>query len=214
MTKKFVLALPKGRILQDVQDKLVESGIITASFLDAKNRQLYCDSPHFQQLRVCVVRSFDVPTFVSYGGADFGICGSDVVLECGYDNCIELVDFGISKCRLMSAKHKSLELDTTNPLKVATKFPRLSRDFFRKKQLQTQLIKLHGAMELSALLGMTDMIVDLVDTGTTLKMNGLEALETIYTSSARLITHEQNYKVYNKASQKIADYLQEAIGVG
>ena len=204
----LTIALSKGRILDQTLPLLKKAGIsIPKSELES--RKLILDT-NLNNIKVIVIRASDVPVFVQHGAADFGIAGKDVLLEHGANGIFELLDLGISKCRLMVASKKGQDLNKST-LKVATKYVKSAKEYFYKQGKQVEVIKLYGAMELAPIVGLSDCIVDLVDTGNTLKANNLVPLELIQQISSRLIVNSAafntKHKEINQWIQKIEDNL-------
>ena len=192
----LTIALSKGRILDQTLPLLEKAGIsIPKSELES--RKLILDT-NLSDIKVIVIRASDVPVFVQHGAADFGIAGKDVLLEHGANGIFELLDLGISKCRLMVASKKDQDLNKST-LKVATKYVKSAKEYFYKQGKQVEVIKLYGAMELAPIVGLSDCIVDLVDTGNTLKANNLVALELIQEISSRLIVNSAAFSTKHKA---------------
>jgi ATP phosphoribosyltransferase len=192
----LTIALSKGRILDQTLPLLEKAGIsIPKSELES--RKLILDT-NLSDVKAIVIRASDVPVFVQHGAADFGIAGKDVLLEHGANGIFELVDLGISKCRLMVASKKDQDLNKST-LKVATKYVKSAKEYFYKQGKQVEVIKLYGAMELAPVVGLSDCIVDLVDTGNTLKANNLVALELIQEISSRLIVNSAAFNTKHKA---------------
>ena len=192
----LTIALSKGRILDQTLPLLVKAGIsIPKSELES--RKLILDT-NLSDVKVIVIRASDVPVFVQHGAADFGIAGKDVLLEHGANGVFELLDLGISKCRLMVASKKGQDLNKST-LKVATKYVKSAKEYFYKQGKQVEVIKLYGAMELAPIVGLSDCIVDLVDTGNTLKANNLVPLELIKDISSRLIVNSAAFNTKHKA---------------
>ena len=152
-----------------------------------------------------MIRASDVPVFVQHGAADFGIAGKDVLLEHGANGIFELLDLGISKCRLMVASKKDQDLNKST-LKVATKYVKSAKEYFYRQGKQVEVIKLFGAMELAPIVGLSDCIVDLVDTGNTLKANNLVPIELIQEISSRLIV---NSAAFNTKHKDIKQWIQK-----
>ncbi len=199
----LTIALSKGRILDKTLPLLKKAGISVAkSELDSRKLILDTDSI---DIKVIVLRASDVPVFVQHGAADFGIAGKDVLLEHGADGVFELLDLGISKCRLMVASKKGEDLNKSS-LKVATKYVKSAKEYFYRQGRQVEVIKLNGAMELAPIVGLSDCIVDLVDTGNTLKANNLVPLDLIYEVSSRLII---NSAAFNTKHSEINDWIQK-----
>jgi len=199
----LTIALSKGRILDQTLPLLKKAGIsIPKSELES--RKLILDT-NLNNIKVIVIRASDVPVFVQHGAADFGIAGKDVLLEHGANGIFELLDLGISKCRLMVASKKNYDLNKST-LKVATKYVKSAKEYFYKQGKQVEVIKLYGAMELAPIVGLSDCIVDLVDTGNTLKANNLVPLELIQEISSRLIV---NSAAFNTKHREINQWIQK-----
>ena len=197
------IALSKGRILDQTLPLLEKAGI-TIPTSELESRKLILDT-NFDDIKVIILRASDVPVFVQHGAADFGIAGKDVLMEHGADGVFELLDLGISKCRLMVASEKDKDLNKST-LKVATKYVRSTKEYFYKQGKQVEVIKLYGAMELAPIVGLSDCIVDVVDTGNTLKANNLVPLDLIYEVSSRLIV---NSAAFNTKHSEINDWIQK-----
>jgi ATP phosphoribosyltransferase len=187
----ITLALSKGRILKDTLPLLAKIGIVPTEDLD-KTRKLIIPTTR-ADVQLLVVRATDVPVYVAQGGADMGIVGKDVLMEQGGDNQFELLDLQIARCKLMVAAPVGHQRQS-HRLRVATKYVNVAQDYFASKGEQVDLIKLYGSMELAPLVGMADCIVDLVDTGNTLRANGLEPTEHIADISSRLVVNSMAYK--------------------
>ena len=199
----LTIALSKGRILDQTLPLLEKAGIsIPKSELES--RKLIIDT-NLSDVKVIVIRASDVPVFVQHGAADFGIAGKDVLLEHGANGIFELLDLGISKCRLMVASKKGQDLNKST-LKVATKYVKSAKEYFYKQGKQVEVIKLYGAMELAPIVGLSDCIVDLVDTGNTLEANNLVPLELIQEISSRLIV---NSAAFNTKHKDINQWIQK-----
>ena len=199
----LTIALSKGRIFDQTLPLLEKAGIsIPKSELES--RKLILDT-NLKDLKVIVIRASDVPVFVQHGAADFGIAGKDVLLEHGSNGIFELLDLGISKCRLMVASKRDQDLNKST-LKVATKYVKSAKEYFYKQGRQVEIIKLYGAMELAPIVGLSDCIVDLVDTGNTLKANNLVPIELIQEISSRLIV---NSAAFNTKHKDINQWIQK-----
>jgi ATP phosphoribosyltransferase len=198
-TAGLVLALPKGRVLDEVAPLLAAAGIRPdPSLFDDSSRALRFKTNR-HDLDVVRVRSFDVATYVAFGAAQLGIAGSDVIDEFGYSELYAPVDLGIARCRLVVAEPAAL-LRNDNPgrwsqVRVATKYPRRTRRHFAERGVHAECVVLNGAMELAPQLELCDRIVDLVDTGATLRANGLQEVEQIAEVSARLIVNRSALKL-------------------
>jgi len=197
----LTIALSKGRILGQTLPLLEEAGL-SISKKELESRKLILDT-NLDDIKVIVIRASDVPVFVQHGAADLGIAGKDVLLEHGADGVFELLDLGISKCRLMVASKKNQNLNKST-LKVATKYVKSAKEYFFSKGQQVEVIKLSGAMELAPIVGLSDCIVDLVDTGNTLKANNLVPLDLIHDISSRLIV---NSAAFNTKHGQINDWI-------
>mgnify|MGYP000439082567 FL=1 len=199
----LTIALSKGRILDQTLPLLEKAGISIAKS-ELESRKLILDT-NLSDVKVIVIRASDVPVFVQHGAADIGIAGKDVLLEHGANGIFELLDLGISKCRLMVASKKGQDLDKST-LKVATKYVKSAKEYFYRQGKQVEVIKLYGAMELAPIVGLSDCIVDLVDTGNTLEANNLVPLELIQEISSRLIV---NSAAFNTKHKDINQWIQK-----
>ena len=199
----LTIALSKGRIFDQTLPLLEKAGIsIPKSELES--RKLILDT-NLNDVKVIVIRASDVPVFVQHGAADIGIAGKDVLLEHGANGIFELLDLRISKCRLMVASKKDQDLNNST-LKVATKYVKSAKEYFYRQGKQVEVIKLYGAMELAPIVGLSDCIVDLVDTGNTLKANNLVPIELIQEISSRLIV---NSAAFNTKHKEIKQWIQK-----
>ena len=199
----LTIALSKGRILDQTLPLLEKAGISVPKS-ELESRKLILDT-NLNDVKVIVIRASDVPVFVQHGAADIGIAGKDVLLEHGANGIFELLDLGISKCKLMVASKKGQDLNKST-LKVATKYVKSAKEYFYKQGKQVEVIKLYGAMELAPIVGLSDCIVDLVDTGNTLKANNLVPLELIQEISSRLIV---NSAAFNTKHKDINQWIQK-----
>lgn len=191
----LTIALPKGRILEQTLPLLKKAGLeIFAQ--QSNSRKLILDT-NLDDVKVIIIRATDVPIFVQHGAADIGICGKDSLLEHGGNGLFELLDLQIAQCKLMVAGASKSVLAQA-PIKVATKYVKSTQHYFESKAQQVEIIRLYGAMELAPKVGLAHCIVDLVDTGNTLKANGLMPLETITDISSRLVVNNAAFKTKNK----------------
>lgn len=190
----LTIALSKGRILEQTLPLLKKAGLEIARE-ELNSRKLILDT-NLNDVKVIIIRATDVPVFVQHGAADFGIAGKDVLLEHGANGLLELLDLNIAKCKLMVAASNEKKLQQ-NTLKIATKYVNSAKRYFESKGQQIEIIKLYGAMELAPMVGLAHCIVDLVDTGNTLKANGLIPLEHIVDISARLVVNTASFKTKN-----------------
>ncbi|MGP1561039.1 MAG: ATP phosphoribosyltransferase [Helicobacteraceae bacterium] len=183
----IVVALPKGRIADDVLS--IFSKIFLADF-SFENRRLILEKGEFKFL---LVRSQDVPVYVENAAADIGFCGEDVLTEQG-SNVARLLDLGTGKCRVVLGMPSGKTLDLSRPeIVIATKMPRIAKAYFDKKGLSVKIVKLYGSIELAPLVGLSDGIVDIVETGTTMKENGLYVVEDIMNSSVKMFASPASY---------------------
>jgi ATP phosphoribosyltransferase len=193
----LTLAVPKGRILKELQPLLKRAGIMPEpAFFDEHSRQLQFAS-NVAELSIIRVRSFDVATFVAFGAAQLGVAGSDVLMEFEFADIYAPLDLGIGKCRLSIAESKEAladDLSRQSHVRIATKYPHITQKYFAARGVQAECIKLTGAMELAPRLGLCRRIVDLVSTGATLKANGLVEAEKIADVSSRLIVNRTAFK--------------------
>jgi len=208
----LTLALSKGRILEDCLPLLTAVGIAPVGDTGRLLR-IPTQDPNVEMLEI---RPTDVPTYVEYGAADLGIVGKDILLEHGSSALYEPVDLGIAVCRLSVATTRQSPL-VTQPsaglgrrLRVATKYPEITRRHYAARGEQVEIIKLYGSMELAPLVGLADVIVDLVATGNTLRANGLVEIETIFESSARLVVNKAAMKMKHVAIRALLDRFNEA----
>ncbi len=185
------IALPKGRLGEKVYDMLERAGYPCPSIRE-ENRKLVFENPE-AGVRYFWVKPGDVAIYVERAAADVGIAGKDILLEY-QPEVYELADLGIGKCRMCVAGKKGGRESRERTLRVATKFPRIAKSFYSARSRDIDIIKLHGSIELAPLLGLSDVIVDIVETGTTLRENDLEVRETVVPISARLIANKVSYQ--------------------
>jgi ATP phosphoribosyltransferase len=186
------IAVSKGRIYQEALPLLAEAGIVPVEDPET-SRKLVLETGR-GDVQLLIIRAADVPTYVEYGAADLGIAGKDVLMEHEGVGLYEPLDLGIARCRLMVAGRAG-ETGYPRRLRVATKYVATTRAFFAERGIQAEVIKLYGSMELAPLVGLADAIVDLVDTGSTLRANRLTAVEEILAVSSRLIVNPASMKV-------------------
>ncbi len=212
----LTFALPKGRILKQAQPLLAAAGIDLSPLLNNPgDRRLLIDLPMLgskERVRILLVKPIDVPTYVERGIADLGIAGFDTLIEANRD-LYEPIDLEIGKCRLAVAQPKGAILSgREGRLKIATKYPRSSLVHFRSKGIHVDIIPLFGSVELGPITGLADQIVDLVESGETLRQNNLEEVETIYEVSARLIVHPASLKLKRKVISSVIEAIADAVG--
>ncbi len=208
MTDSITIALSKGRILDETLPLLKEAGIELVDDVE-KSRKLVFPTTD-PDVRILVLRATDVPTYVQYGGADLGVTGKDVLMEHGGEGLYEPLDLNISRCRLMTAGIKG-QPTPTGRIRVATKFVNLARRYYAAQGRQADIIKLYGAMELAPILNLADEIVDIVDTGNTLRANGLEARELIEHISSRLVVNRTSMKMKHQLLNPIIEKMALAV---
>jgi ATP phosphoribosyltransferase len=208
VSETLTIALSKGRIFKDTLPLLAHAGIVPKDDPET-SRKLILDTNQ-DEVKLVVIRATDVPTFVEYGAADLGVAGKDVLLEHGGEGLYEPLDLKIARCRLMVAGPKD-GAEPSGRLRIATKFVNSTRRYYAAQGKQVEIIKLYGSMELAPLVGLADRIVDLVDTGNTLKANGLAPLEHIADISSRLIVNKASLKIKHDRVQTFIDRIAEAV---
>lgn len=207
--QQITIALTKGRILKDTLPLLAQAGITPLEDISA-SRKLIFDTNQ-DNIKLIILRGTDVPTYVRLGAADLGVSGKDMLLENNDSDLYELLDLGIAKCQLMTAGPKE-RVPTVGRIRVATKFVNVAKRYYAEQGLQADIIKLYGAMELAPIMDLADQIVDIVDTGNTLKANGLEPYELIDDVSSRLVANKASLKMKHKSIQQIVEKLSAAVG--
>lgn len=187
MNDKLTIALTKGRILKETLPLLERAGIEPLEDLGVSRKLVFETSR--QDVRLLVLRGTDVPTYVRHGAAEIGVVGKDILMEQGAEGLYEPLDLGIARCRLMTAARVGWQSDGSR-IRVATKFVNIAREYFSRQGVQVELIKLYGAMELAPIMNLADLIVDIVDTGNTLRANGMEPLQEIAAISSRVVVNK------------------------
>lgn len=203
------VALPKGRLGEKVYDIFDKAGYSCPSILET-NRKLIFESEE-NSIRYFWVKPSDVAIYVERGAADIGVAGKDILLEYEPD-VYELLDLNMGKCRMCVAGQKGFRDNTARALRVATKFPNIAKQYYASQSRQIDIIKLNGSIELAPILKMSDVIVDIVETGTTLKENNLAVLEEILPISARLISNKVSYKFKNKEIMELCESINSVCG--
>ncbi|AOH47900.1 ATP phosphoribosyltransferase [Selenomonas sp. oral taxon 920] len=210
----LTIALPKGKLFS-LSANLFEKVGVTAEHLSEKSRKLIISNDECKA-RFIITKTSDVPTYVEYGAADIGVIGKDVLVESGQD-VYELLDLGFGKCRLMMAvpreERRSRLLDYAHT-RVATKYPHIAEQFFAQQGMQMEYIKLNGSIELGPLVGLSESIVDIVETGTTLVENDLEEIAHIMDVSARLIVNRVSFKLKFDRIYRIVNDLKQVLEGG
>ena len=204
------VALPKGRLGKKVYDMFERAGYPCPSIKE-DNRKLIFENEQ-AGVRYFWVKPSDVTIYVERGAADIGVAGKDILLEYSPD-VYELLDLRLGKCRMAVAAKKDFRENTGRTLRVATKFPNIARNFYERESRDIDIIKLNGSIEIATILGLSDVIVDIVETGKTLKENELEVIDTIVPISARLIANKANFKFKTEAVEKIRNRLAEQLEV-
>ncbi|RZS92908.1 ATP phosphoribosyltransferase [Cuneatibacter caecimuris] len=206
--KYITFALAKGRLAKKAMSMLEETGITCEEMKDDSSRKLIFVNEELK-LKFFLAKATDVPTYVEYGAADIGIVGKDTILEEGR-KLYEVVDLGIGKCRICVAGPASARelLQHHELIRVATKYPNIAKDYFYNKKHQTvEIIKLNGSIELAPIVGLSEVIVDIVETGSTLRENGLEVLEEICGLSARMVVNQVSMKMEQERIGRIIEAL-------
>lgn len=211
----LILALPKGRILQQIMPLLASVGIEPEAGFYAEDDRRLRFATSVDGLEIIRVRSFDVATFIAYGAAHIGVSGSDVLMEFDHPEIFAPLDLGIGHCRMVVASEEKLARDedprSWSHLRVATKYPHVTATHFARRGVQAECIKLNGAMELAPSMGLCRRIVDLVETGSTLKANGLVEVEHIADISSRLAVNRAAWKQHPDQLDELIDKFRQAI---
>ena len=206
---KLIIAIPRGRIIKELKPILKKTSFAPENeMFDDKSRKLTFLSKN-RDINFIKVRAFDACTFVAFGAAQIGIAGEDVIKEFDYSEIYAPLELNIGHCRLSVAALKTLlkkeDPQTWSNIRVATKYPNISKEYFASKGIQVESIKLNGSMELAPSLNMCRRIVDLVSTGATLKANGLKEIDEIMKVQSKLIINRSSFKTNNKKIQSIID---------
>lgn len=204
MNGKLTIALTKGRILKETLPLLARAGIVSLDDISSSRKLVFETSRDDVQL--VILRGTDVPTYVRYGAADLGVVGKDILMEHGSEGLYEPLDLGIARCRLMTAGPVGWQ-STGARIRVATKFVNITREYFARQGVHADLIKLYGAMELAPFMNLADMIVDIVDTGNTLRANGMEPRDEIAAISSRLVVNKAAMRSRYRAITEIIEDL-------
>ena len=212
---KIIIAIPRGRIIDELKELLIQTTFAPENELFDDNSRKLTFSSKNKEVNFIKVRAFDACTFVAFGAAHIGIAGEDVIQEFNYSELYAPLELNIGHCRLSVATLKSLlkkeDPETWSNIRVATKYPNISRQYFANKGIQVEAIKLNGSMELAPSLNMCKRIVDLVSTGATLKANGLEEIEEIMKVQSKLIINRSAFKTNNQKIQNILNEIKELI---
>lgn len=204
----LTIALSKGRIFKDTLPLLRQAGIEPLDDPDT-SRKLILDTSN-PAVKFVLIRATDVPTYVQWGAADIGVAGKDVLMEHGGDGLYEPLDLQIARCRMMVAGHPGADTHGRR-IRIATKYVNAARAFFAARGQQVEVIKLYGSMELAPLVGLSEVIVDLVESGNTLKANGLVPLEHMHDISSRLVVNKAAWKMKHSTVMALVEALREAV---
>lgn len=205
------IALPKGRMTEDAVVLFKKAGISNDVLKDISRKLILEDNKN--AIKFMLVKPMDVPTYVEHGAADLGVCGKDILLEQKKD-LYEVLDLKFGFCRMVVAGPPNVKDSFLTNKRVATKFPNVAEEFFKKKGENVEIIKLNGSVELAPIVGLSEVIVDIVETGRTLKENGLVVIEEIFPSTARLIVNKASMKTKSERIKDIILKLREVINGG
>ena len=208
----ITFALAKGRLARKAMQMLEYAGISCEEMKDENSRKLIFEDPA-NHLRFFLAKASDVPTYVEYGAADIGVVGKDTILE-EQRNLYEVMDLGIGKCRMCVCGPASARkyLEGGDQIRVATKYPNIAKDYFYRRKNQTvEIIKLNGSIELAPIVGLAEVIVDIVETGSTLRENGLEVLEEVLDLSARMVVNQVSMKMQNERITELITRLRNEL---
>ena len=211
MNEKLTIALTKGRILKETLPLLARAGIAPLEDVSS-SRKLVFATTH-DDVQLVIIRGTDVPTYVRHGAADMGVVGKDILLEHGAQGLYEPLDLGIARCRLMTAGPVGWQGSGAR-IRVATKFVNIARSHFARQGVHAEIIKLYGAMELAPMMDLADLIVDIVDSGNTLRANGMEPLEEIAAVSSRLVVNKAAMRSRYRSIQRVVDDLAAVLEAG
>ena len=206
MNNNISIALPKGRLAEETLELFINKGICGSDVVDFNSRKLiFTDEKN--HISFLLIRNTDIPAYVEYGAADLGVVGKDVLLE-SKSPLYEFMDLGFGYCRLCSAGIKDRDNTYRQNMKIATKYPHITKEFFAKKGIMVDIIKLYGSIEIAPIAGLSDLIVDLVSTGETMRKNGLCEVETIMESTARLVANKSLSKAKHIRIKEILNLLE------
>lgn len=204
----ITIALSKGRIFKDSLPLLAQIGIEPLDDPEISRKLIL--KTNQPQVQLVLIRASDVPTYVRWGAADLGVAGKDVLMEQGSEGLYEPLNLNIARCRMMIAGHPGADLGARR-LRIATKYVRCAQSFFAGRGQQVDVIKLYGSMELAPLVGLADLILDLVESGNTLKANGLVPLEHVADISSRLIINKASWKMKHATLSTLVDRLRQVV---
>ena len=207
----LTIALTKGRILKETLPLFEGAGVVPLDDI-ATSRKLIFPTTH-ESVKFVLLRGSDVPTYVRHGAADMGVVGKDILMEFGDEGLYEILDLEIARCRLMTAGIDGAQQKTAAKIRVATKFVNVAREHYSLRGLQPNIIKLYGAMELAPIMRLADEIVDIVDTGNTLKANGMVPREHIADISSRLIVNKASMRTRNPIISTLLESISDAVAL-
>jgi len=211
MSEKLTIALTKGRILKETLPLLARAGIESLEDISTSRKLVF--ETNRPGVQLVVLRGADVPTYVRHGAADMGVVGKDILMEQGAEGLYEPLDLGIARCRLMTAGRVGWQRNGAR-IRVATKFVNITREYFARQGVHADLIKLYGALELAPIMNLADLIVDIVDTGNTLRANGMEPLQEIAAISSRLVVNKAVLRSRYTAITRIIEDLTAVVEAG
>jgi ATP phosphoribosyltransferase len=211
MSEKLTIALTKGRILKETLPVLARAGIKSLEDISTSRKLVF--ETNRPGVQLVVLRGADVPTYVRHGAADMGVVGKDILMEQGAEGLYEPLDLGIARCRLMTAGRVGWQRNGAR-IRVATKFVNITREYFARQGVHADLIKLYGALELAPIMNLADLIVDIVDTGNTLRANGMEPLQEIAAISSRLVVNKAVLRSRYTAITRIIEDLAAVVEAG
>ena len=207
--EQLTIALTKGRILSETLTLLEEAGVTPLESVEESRKLIF--PTIMDGVSLVILRGSDVPTYVRHGAADVGVVGKDLLMESGDQGLYEVLDLEIARCRLMTAGKAKSRAGYAAKIRVATKFVNVARAHYSSRGIQPNIIKLYGAMELAPIMDLADEIVDIVDTGNTLRANGMEPLESIADISSRLIVNKASMRTRNQIIATLVERLSTAV---
>ena len=207
--EQLTIALTKGRILSETLPLLAEAGVSPLESVEESRKLIFPTT--MEGVSLVILRGSDVPTYVRHGAADVGVVGKDLLMESGDQGLYEVLDLEIARCRLMTAGTVQATASHAAKIRVATKFVHVARAHYSSRGIQPNIIKLYGAMELAPIMDLADEIVDIVDTGNTLKANGMQPLEHIADISSRLIVNRASMRTRNQIIASLIQRLAAAV---
>ena len=207
--EQLTIALTKGRIFSETLPLLAEAGVSPLESVEESRKLIFPTT--MDGVSLVILRGSDVPTYVRHGAADVGVVGKDLLMESGDDGLYEVLDLEIARCRLMTAGTGQARAGHAAKIRVATKFVNVARAHYSSRGIQANIIKLYGAMELAPIMDLADEIIDIVDTGNTLKANGMQPLEHIADISSRVIVNKASMRTRNKIIASLVERLVAAV---